>query len=495
MTRFVPARAAWLALLLVLVGCGTSNVNYVTGEEQRGAYTWQQEVQLGTEADQQIQAAYGLYDADPALTAYVERVAQDVLQTSAYTDPGTPAEVRNTAFQFRILDSPVVNAFALPGGYVYVTRGLLAYLENEAQLAVVLGHEIGHVLGRHSSRQAFEAQRNQFGLIGAAILGGVVGGGQVAEGLLNYGSTGLQLLQLKNSRGAEREADIAGVAYAEYAGYDASEGARFFTSLQRLGEASGQGSIPNFLSTHPNPGERAETIPELAAQYDPQGTEIDAAEYLQRIEGIVVGEDPRQGFVEGNTFFHPELQFRFSFPTGWQTQNSPSAFVVAEPNGNAALQLTLAQAQSAEAAARDLASQQGVQVSGSQSLAINGYPAYRVEGAAQQQGGTLGFTATFIEYGGNVYQLLGIAPAAAFNRYVSQFRSTAASFARLTDRQYLSREPARLEVLTTTETTTLAALLRGRTLPEGLSAEEVAIMNQTTLTNPIAPGTPIKLPG
>tara|TARA_B100000678_G_C17801526_1_gene339121 strand:+ start:61 stop:501 length:441 start_codon:yes stop_codon:yes gene_type:complete len=137
---FRPALS--LVLVAMLSACGTTNVNYVTGEQQRGAYTWAQEVQLGTEADQQIQAQFGLYD-DPALTAYVERVAQDVLSTSAYNDPNTPQEIKNTPFYFRVLDSPVVNAFALPGGYVYVTRGLLAYLENEAQLAVVLGHEIG----------------------------------------------------------------------------------------------------------------------------------------------------------------------------------------------------------------------------------------------------------------------------------------------------------------------------------------------------------------
>ncbi len=193
-----------------------------------------------------------------------------MLRTSAYNDPDTPTEIKNTPFYFRVLDSPVVNAFALPGGYVYVTRGLLAYLENEAQLAVVLGHEIGHVLGRHSSEQAARAQLSQFGLLGAAVLGGVVGGGQVAEGILNYGGSGLQLLQLKYGRGAEREADQAGVAYAEFAGYDATQASRFFVSLQRLGERSGQ-SVPNFLSTHPDPGERAADHPPARGSVRPAG--------------------------------------------------------------------------------------------------------------------------------------------------------------------------------------------------------------------------------
>ncbi len=487
-------RSAALALLVLLVSaCGTTNVNYVTGEEQRGAYTWAQEVQLGTEADQQIQAQFGVYD-DPALTAYVERVAADVLQTSAYNDPSTPAEIRSTPFYFRVLDSPVVNAFALPGGYVYVTRGLLAYLENEAQLAVVLGHEIGHVLGRHSSEQAARAQLSQFGLLGAAVLGGVVGGGQVAEGILNYGGTGLQLLQLKYGRGAEREADQAGVAYAEFAGYDATEASRFFISLQRLGERSGQ-SVPNFLSTHPDPGERSQTIPQLAAQYDPQGTEVNASAYLSQIEGIVLGEDPRQGYTEGNTFYHPELRFAFDYPRGWQTQNTPSAFLMGEPNGAAVMQLTLSSESSAAAAGRALASQQGVRAQSSGAVRVNGNAAYRVEGTAQQQNGSVAFSVTFIEFGGNVYQMMGLTSPNAFSRYASAFRSTAGSFESLTDTRYLNRQPSRLELATPGGGSTLQSLLQGRTLPNGLSAEEIAIMNQTELTARIPEGTRVKLPG
>ena len=183
-----PYRAfAFLALLLLsplgftLSGCGQATTNLVTGETTRGAYSWQEEVQIGTEANQQIIAQYGLYD-DPQLASYVDRIGQEVLRTSAYGEATTPAEIRNTPFHFQLLDSDVVNAFALPGGYIYVTRGLLAFLDNEAQLAVVLGHEAGHVLARHSSQQAANAQLGQLGLLGAAVIGGVVGGGNVAAG-------------------------------------------------------------------------------------------------------------------------------------------------------------------------------------------------------------------------------------------------------------------------------------------------------------------------
>ena len=495
MTQRFSHRAAHLASLLLLAAglsaCGTTNVNYVTGESQRGAYTWAQERQIGTDADQQIVAQFGVYD-NAALSQYVAGIAQSTLSTSAWGQPTTPAEIRNTPFTFRVLDSPVVNAFALPGGFVYVTRGLLAFLENEAQLSVVLGHEIGHVLARHSSRQAQRAQFGQLGVLGAAVLGGVIGGGRVAEGIAQYGGTGAQLLLLSYGRDAEREADLAGVAYAELAGYDAAQASRFFRSLQRLGAESGQ-SVPNFLASHPDPGEREQTIRQLAAQTD-TGTAVEAAAYLQRIDGIVLGEDPRQGFSEGSTFYHPELRFRFDFPSGWQVQNSAQAVQIAEPNGRAAIQMTLVQQASAQAAAQALASQQGVQSGGVRTTTINGNRAATVDGTVAQQQGALQFTAAFIEYGDNVYQLLGLAPQASFSQSQRAMEQSLQSFERLTESRYLNRAPVRLDFTTTRRSASIQSLLSGRTLPTGLTAEEVAIMNQVTLTESIPSGTRVKLP-
>ena len=485
--RFLTA----LVGLIVLSGCGTTNVNYVTGESQRGAYTWAQEVQIGREADQQIVAQYGVYD-DAAVTAYVNRIAQSVLETSAYSDPNTPAEVRNTPFTFRVLDSPVVNAFALPGGFVYVTRGLMSYLENEAQLAVVLGHEIGHVLARHSSERAARQQLGQLGLLGAAAVGAIVGGGRVGQGILDYGGTGAQLLFLRYGRDAEREADQAGVAYAEFAGYEASTAASFFVSLERLSEAGG-GSLPGFLSTHPDPAERAQTIPELAAQYD-SGTELGQDVYLNTIENIVIGEDPRQGFVENNVFYHPELRFQFAVPSGWQLQNSAQAVTMAAPNNSGAIQFTLAQQSSASAAAQALRSQQGVSVSSQRSTRVSGNPAVELTGTAAQQGGSIGFQATFIEYGGRVYQFLGIAPANGFGSVSGQFDRTFGSFARLASSQYLNRQPVRLDVVRASGSRSFASYLSGRPTPPGMTEEELAIMNEVRLTDVIPSGTPLKLP-
>ncbi len=490
MPRFFRAATA-AAFAVALSACGTANVNYVTGQQQRGAYTWAQEVQIGREADPQISAQFGIYD-DAELNTYVQRVAQSVLQTSAYTQETTPAEIRNTPFTFRVLDSDVVNAFALPGGFIYVTRGLLAHLDNEAQLAVVLGHEIGHVLGRHSSEQAARAQLGQLGVLGAAVLGQVVGGGRVAEGILNYGSTGAQLLLLRYGRDAERESDQAGVAYASFAGYDAAQGSRFFTSLRRLTAESG-GGLPSFMSSHPDPGEREATIRQLAAQY-PQATATNTADYLRAIDGIVIGENPRQGFTEGNTFHHPDLRFSFDYPAGWTVNNSAQAVTIVQPNQQGGIQFTLAQGTSAEAAARTFAGQQGLTVTQNRRVTIGGNPATRVEGTAQQQSGVVGFTATFIEYSGNVYQILGLAPQQTFNTHAGALRQTADSFRRLTDSRFLNRQPTRLDVVNTTGTTTLQQMLQGRALPEGLNPERMAIMNQVQLNESLPRGTALKLP-
>jgi len=488
-SRLTPALAA---LLILGSGCGTASYNAITGEETRGAYTWAQEVQIGQQSDPQIIAQYGLYN-DSGLQQYVEDMGQTVLQTSAYTDPTTPVEIRNTPFYFRLLDSPVVNAFALPGGYIYITRGLLSYLENEAQLAVVLGHEIGHVLGRHSSRQALRQQRGQFAVIGGAIAGGVLGGGDVAQGILEYGSTGAQLLFLSHGRDAERESDQAGVAYAEFAGYDASEAARFFRSLGRLSNQGGGGALPSFMSTHPDPAEREQTIPQLAAQYD-SGTEINMEGYLARVENIVIGDDPRQGFVENNTFYHPELRFEFNIPQGWQVQNTASAVVMQEANGNAAIQMTLSQESSAAAAYQKLSQTQGVTVQGQDQTSIGGNPAYVAEGTAAQQNGSIGFAATYIEYGGNVYEFLGLTSTQNYSQFRSALRGVPASFERLTSSSVLNRQPARMEVVTLRNASTLRSLLNNRTIPLGMTDVELAIMNEVELDQQIPAGTRVKLP-
>ena len=496
--------APFLVLLLILTGCGTRNVNLVSGGNQQGAYSWQEQVQLGQQADQQIIAQYGLLDDDD-VARYVDAVGQQVLQR-AYTaieseinsgnvdvDRAAFDEIRRTPFAFRVLDSPVINAFALPGGFTYVTRGLLAHLDNEAQLAVVLGHEAGHVLAQHSSRQAFEAQRGQLGLIAAAI-GGSILDPSLGQGILQYGSQGVQLLFLKYGRDAEREADRAGVTYSELSGYDAAQAADFFRSLGRIQQSAG-GGLPSFLSTHPDPSEREQAIPEFAATFGANvGTNVGEEGYMNEIGGIIMGENPREGFVENGVFYHPDLAFQFDVPRGWQVNNSRQAVVIGEPNGAAVLQFTFASQNSAEEAAQALRGQQGVRVTNQQRYSAGGNPAVLVEGQAQSQQGTTAFQASFIEYGGNVYQLLGLTSPQGMSTYSRQFSQTMQSFERLTDSRYLNRQPALLEVVRADRSAPFSSFLRGRPEVPGIDDQGMAILNQVELNENVPAGTYLKLP-
>ena len=218
-------------VLLVLVaavffaGCVVQR-SPITGQKRAYGYSWAEEIKIGQESDPQIVAQFGLYD-DERLAAYVTRIGEAVLAESHLRRPDAAPEYRNTPFTFRVLDSPVVNAFALPGGYIYVTRGLLSHLNNEAQLAVVLGHEVTHVAARHASQRAATQQFGMIGLIGAAIGGQAILGGSAGENILDLGSTAAGLLFLQYGRDDERESDRNGVDYAARVGYKPGEASAF----------------------------------------------------------------------------------------------------------------------------------------------------------------------------------------------------------------------------------------------------------------------------
>ena len=239
--------------VLLFAGC-VSEPSAITGEKKSFGYSWEQELQLGAEADKEITEQMGLYE-DPQIQAYVEQVGRRVLQNSDLREATTPELYRDTRFTFRVMNSSVVNAFALPGGFVYVTRGLLAHVQNEAQLAVVLGHEIAHVAARHSSQQARRAQISQIGLIAGAVIGQQVLCDKVGDlgSLMNIGSQALGLFLMRYSREAEHESDSLGVTYAKRAGYAAEESSKFFHTLQQLSQAEGQKAVPSWQSTHPDP--------------------------------------------------------------------------------------------------------------------------------------------------------------------------------------------------------------------------------------------------
>jgi predicted Zn-dependent protease len=487
-------RAILVILLLIAVSTSACVVqrNPVTGKKRAYGYSWQQELQIGQEADPQIIAQYGLYD-DPAMTAYVDRIGQQVVAQSHLRRPDTPQEFKDAPITFRVLDSPIVNAFALPGGYIYVTRGLMAHVQNEAQLAVVLGHEVGHVAARHGSKQAFQQQLGQLGLFGAAIGGELLGlpGGEI----LNSGSTIAGLLFLRYSRDDERESDNLGVEYASMSRYRSEEGSKFFTTLKRLGESSGQ-SIPSFYSSHPDPGEREQTIIQLAKKWEetlPMDI-IGVNEHLAVIDGIVLGEDPRQGYTDENVFYHPQLRFMFPVPRNWTVINQPSQVAMVNSDQSAVMVMTLAQGvANAREGASKFAQQEGLTVV-EQGQSSGGYlPAWVVVVDAQQQNGSvIRAVAHFIDYGGNVYQFIGYTAQPSFQQYSAAFVSTMQGFNRLADQARINIKPNRLKIVTADKSAPFSTMLPAQ-LPRNVTQNELAILNQVDAGETIPVGRRLKL--
>jgi predicted Zn-dependent protease len=420
------------ALLAVLaVGCAT---NPVTGKKELAMISEEQELALGRQTDQQVEASIGLYpDAD--LTAYVARVGKDLASRS---------ERPELPWSFEVVDDPAVNAFALPGGYIYVTRGLLAHLGSEAELAAVLGHEIGHVTARHSVSQISKQQ-----LAGLALGVGMI----LSPEIRQYGDlaqTGLGLLFLKYGRDDERQSDELGLEYMMKAGYDPREMPGVFTTLERVSQAEsgGRGRVPNWLASHPDPGDRRRTAEEAIARLGVEREgRVAEGSYLRAIDGIVFGTNPREGFFEGGTFYHPELAFRLSFPRGWQTVNQKQRVAALSPGKDALIEMTLSRHSSAEQAARELLGQQGVQSGGLRRTEVNGFDGVVSEFAVASQQGEVRGVALFLEDRGRVYQLVGYGTPKGWRASAGEIDRALGSFDRVSDRRVLDVQPRRLDIV------------------------------------------------
>lgn len=479
---------------LFLSGCATEPSLY-TGQNAFYGYTWEQELKLGKQSDAGIVQQMGLYQ-DDELARYIRDMGNLLLEHSAIRSENAPEIYRDTEFTFRLLDSAVVNAFALPGGYVYVTRGLLAHLENEAQLAVIIGHEITHVEARHASKQALTQQLGQIGLLAGAVIGEQVAENkEFARDMVNLGSDLFQLAFLKYGRDAERESDEHGVKYAALAGYSASEGSAFFRSLDRISDKAGQ-AIPSWMSSHPDPGEREKTVQELARQWDSSSgnsSKIGRERFLEKIDGLVVGENPRNGYTDGSRFYHPDLRFQFNTPQGWRLQNESGAVYLTDPNKTTMLAFAIAQESSPLDAAKSLQQKMSLQTNYAQDTRVNGLPAYTLEGEIATQNGTLALIATFVQYEANVFTFLGYGSSASFPTNARTVRGIAGSFQELKNPAALNIQPYRIAVVRAERSAPFSELLPDR-LPPGTDAADWAIMNQLYLDSRIERGQLIKLP-
>lgn len=464
------------ALAVMLAGCAT---NPATGEKQFMLVSESQEIQMGLEADPSIVSSMGL-DPDSGRQRYVRELGMRLAQVS---------ERPNLPWTFRVIDDPVVNAFAIPGGHIYVTRGIMAHLNSEAELASVLGHEIGHVTARHSVTQMSQQQLAQLGLVvGVALKPGLAKYAGIA-------AQGLQLLFLKYSRDDESQADQLGLRYMRRGGYDVHRMPDVFTLLDRVSQAGGGGRVPDWLSTHPNPVNRRGAIDRAIAALPPDsfGTVVNRDPYLREVDGMIFGENPREGFFHGAAFFHPDLQFRFTFPAGWTTQNQRQSVVAVSPQQDAIEQLSLSQQTSPEAAAQAFFSQQGVRGSPARGT-IHGFAAAGGAFNALTEDSTLlAGRAIFVAFGGQVYQLLAYGPQARWATYDAAANQSLGSFDRLTDPAMLNVQPWHVQVVRLTQSMTLDDFMRR--YPGPATPAATALVNNIDPTARLAAGPAKRITG
>lgn len=457
---------------LVLVGsvlagsvlAGACATNPATGETQLSLIGEEQEIALGRQADAEIVASMGLY-GDEELQRYVQGIGQDLASSSERPD---------LPWTFRVIDTSTPNAFALPGGFIYITRGMLVHLENEAELAGVIGHEIGHVTGRHSVEQLSQQQLAGAGLsLGLILAPRLKALGEVAE-------TGLGLLFLKFSRDDERQADDLGLRYMVRDGYDPRQLPDVFATLDRVSRAEGGGRIPVWLSTHPDPGERSTRLRQraqaIAAQMD--SPTVDRGPYLAHLDGVAFGDDPREGFFEGNTFHHPGLAFSIDLPAGWATANQPQAVGAMSPEQDAVVELALSDRASANAAAQEFFSAPGIRSGRRLREGIAGSPTVaRMFRATDESGTELTGIAAFVEHQGRVFQLLGFAAASAWEQRMATLQSSLSSFRETTDPRILQARPEHIDIVELPEAMTLAEF--AQRYPSTVDLATLALINAT----------------
>ena len=445
--------------VLVVTACAT---NPVTGKRELSLVSESQEIDMGRQAAADVRQQMGLVP-DSALQRYVRGIGLELAKAS---------ERPQLPWSFDVIEDASVNAFALPGGFIFVTRGIVTHMTNEAELATVLGHEIGHVTARHSVQQISRAQLAQLGLGIGSILSDQVA---ALSGVL---SQGLGLLFLKYGRDDETQADDLGFRYALNDGYDVREMKSMFEVLQQVSAAGNAGKLPQWLSTHPDPENRiAKTDQRLATvTRDLSQAKVDRAEFMQHLDGLVFGTNPRQGYFEANRFNHPDLAFRIDFPDGWQTQNQASAVVGVSPNQDAVFALSIPTKDAPSQAMAAFAGQEGVQVAGQSNVTINGLSGVSAAfQASDQSGQQLAGEVVFVSYGGNTYQLLGYAAASGFGAYRGAVEQTIKSFARLTDRAALDKQPLRIKLVRLSRDLTVDEFVRQ--YPSAVPAATIALIN------------------
>jgi predicted Zn-dependent protease len=448
------ARASLLIALVVALAYGGFSCSSASGgkpkkRKQVILATEYDDTDVGHDAAAEVEAEMGILP-DPELTAYVTAIGRRLLRFAPHS---------SFHYRFQIVDQPLPNAFSLPGGGIYLSRGLLALATSEDELACVIGHEITHAAERHAAARQAISRR------GLPIVAAYVRMAKLAA----------------YSRDQEHDADRGGQHLAAAAGYDPMGMSTF---LRKLGDTErlqiGYSRLPGYFDTHPGPVERSATTADRAAGMQQAQAAPEAPEYLMRINGIVLGTNPAEGIFEGNAFIHPDMQFRLRFPQGWDVFNTHQAVGAVAPTRDGWIELRAGPpAESAQEAARILREEHGremqLRIERQLPVKIGDLEAWRIEGGSVVQGQSVHTTITLIPYNNLMFQVTSFTRSGKSDKYLARSRNTARSFAPISEAERNAVEVVRLRVVSARAGETLAELntRTGSTLRPG----EIAVLN------------------
>jgi predicted Zn-dependent protease len=477
------------AVALTLVGGGSGCVrNPVSGWPEVTLMTDAQEVELGRRGAERVRSEMGLVEAE-RLDAYVKSVGAKVARHSPRFD---------VEYHFAVVDREEPNAFALPGGWIFVSRGLLAIVNSEDELAGVLGHEIGHIAARHAAQRQTTATGIGILALPALVLAATLGtGGEVLGSPLLLLGSGLLATY---SRAQERQADEVGQTMSAEAGYDPTAMSQFLATLESATSlASGEARGSKFFDSHPSTPERVEDTRRYASQLRwtrVPGIAPTRDAFLGELDGLLIGPDPAGGVFDGARFAHPLLGFSVRFPPTWQGVNTPQAAIAVAPERDAQITLDVA-AKSNDLRGvvttnlQKLGEDVGIDVVESEPIEVGGLAGYRAQVVTGVGDDAVPIEITWISFRGSVYRLVGVAHRSVFEERQRAIQAAAGSFRALTEADRASIFEERLRVATARERETLSEL-SNRTA-NAWGTEQTAVANGLSAADPLAGGALVKV--
>lgn len=487
MARSLRTTLAALLLAAAAPFVSACTTNPATGENNFTPFmTPAQEVAIGQQQHPLVIEQFGVYDEMPELNAYVAEIAFRLHAAS---------ELSNQRFTFTLLDSDMVNAFAIPGGYVYVTRGLMALANNEAEFAGVVGHEIAHITARHSAQQATQGT---FAALAAAAIGVALQDQQAAQ----IANMGAMAWVTSYSRAQELEADQLGIRYLTRAGYDPLAMASFLQQLSRETALSRQLAFQDgasdpasgWFSTHPRTQDRVAAAAQ-SARAEVTNPRVGRDVYLRKIDGMIYGDSPEQGYVRGRTFSHPQLRLTFQVPEGFRMINGSDQLIAINEQGAAirfdADKLTGGQSMTGYIANTWLGGKQ--QPVGLERITVNGMEGATASLRGQGQNGPVDLRLVAVRWDNQtVYRFLFVTPANLTAGLSEPFRRTTYSLRQLSQSEAAALRPLRLRVVEVRAGDTIASMA-GRMAFDDFRRERFMVLNGLQSDNDLRPGMLVKI--